>query len=112
MGLREKFVARFGEDDAKAIEAAADRHVLKDGADARTGSDPFRWALVICIGYQCMEIEGYRKEHNIVSEWIDLQDWIIRNAELKDHDGGFDAISMFAGTYNVYCGKEELTSGQ
>ena len=54
---RESFVARFGEDQACAIEKAAEGH--KNGILVNPGNDPFRWAIAICIGYQCMEKEEY-----------------------------------------------------
>jgi hypothetical protein len=104
MSIREGFVARFGEADAAAIEAAAREH--SNGINStRTGSDPFRWAIAIAIGYQCMELGRYRAHHGIVTPWTDLKAWIIEHGNLKDHDGDVDYLSMFIGTYNEYVGK-------
>lgn len=66
MTIRTAFEKRFGVADAEAIWQAALRHAngINDG---NKGDDPFKWAILICIGYQCMEVPGYRDEHEITA---------------------------------------------
>jgi hypothetical protein len=102
--MRDEFVATFGEADASAIEAAAQLH--KNPLHDDPGSDPFRWALLICIGYQCMEVPSYREFHGIVASWGDLRSWMFSRQEwFAAHDGDVDYISLFAGKYNEYVGQ-------
>lgn len=105
MSVRDSFVARFGEDEAQRFEAAANQH--GNGLNyARKGSDPFKWVVAIVIGYQCAEVEGYRGIHGITSSWDEVKDWIKTDANLASHDGDVDYLSVFAGVYNEYVGKE------
>lgn len=104
--IREKFVRKFGETEAKNIEIAAESH--KNGIHDKLGSDPFKWALLICIGFQCMEVERFRKYHNIMTPWLDLKAWIKRNGKLSTHDGDCDFISLFAGIYDDFIPKNQL----
>lgn len=100
---REAFVDRFGESDAAAIEAAADMH--KNGVHDEPGSDPFRWAIVIALGYQCAEIDGYRDHHGIVAPWAAIDGWLKEPAQrdwLSAHDGDSDYLALFVGTYTPY----------
>lgn len=94
--VRDKFVARFGEDNAAAVERAADGH--KNGVHDNPGSDPFKWALLICIGFQCMT--DYQKGHEIdlPTEPV-LRSWVRQNADLVSHDGDYDYLAAFAGAY-------------
>lgn len=102
--LRDDFVKVFGESDAQAIEVASWDH--KNGVHDNKGSDPFRWSLCICIGFQCFEIEEYRKYHGIVTSYESIKQWIRDNAHLENHDGDVDFLALFAGVYNEYI-KEE-----
>ena len=63
--LRAEFVSAFGEVQACAIEHAAEGH--KNGIHDRPGSDPFRWALLICIGHECFTKASYRTYHDITA---------------------------------------------
>jgi hypothetical protein len=100
--VRTSFVKAFGENEAKAIEAAARFHAngINDG---KLGSDPFKWALTIIIGYQCAEIASYRAHHKITAPWNKIKTWIKKHGELKSHDGDMDYLALMAGTYNEYC---------
>jgi hypothetical protein len=76
--IREKFVAAFGEDQASALIRAAEEH--ENGVNsANKGSDPFKWALLICIGYECISRDRFREYHGITASWEQLRQWI------KDH---------------------------
>jgi hypothetical protein len=105
MGVRAAFVERFGEHDAAAIEAAAEEH--SNGInDAERGSDEFKWALLIAIGYQCVEVDRYRNYHGITTPWADLKPWIVENAALAEHDGDCDYLAALCGTYDEFVGRE------
>ena len=108
MGIRDSFVEVFGEDEAMALEHSAISH--ENGVNSKNkGSDPFKWTLLICIGYQCFEIEKYRKYHKISAPYDEIKKWIIENAELKDHDGDCDYLALMGGVYNEYVGIEKVT---
>lgn len=96
--IRDGFVAEFGEDEALRLEAAANGHE----SPKNKGSDPFKWVLVICIGYQCMELDKYRQHHGIKASWENLRQWIIDNAKLGTHDGDYDPVTALSGGYNEF----------
>jgi len=103
--IREKFVEEWGEELATAIEKAADSH--RDGVNDREIGDPFKWALLICIGYQCLEKKKFRKYHSMPDfSWKKLKRWIRDNAELGTYKGDLDYLALFCGTYNYYCQKK------
>lgn len=104
--VREAFVADFGETEAAAVEAAAESH--KNGVHDKPGSDYFRWALAIAIGYECMSKDSYREHHGISVEWSVLRPWIRDHGDLANHDGDSDYLSVFTGTYNYFVGIDEL----
>lgn len=107
MSTRKSFVAHFGSDQAAAIEDAADSH--KNGIHDSKGSDPFRWAIVICIGHQCMEVDGYREHHGITAPWEEIEAWIKEHGDLANHDGDSDYLALFAGVYTKYMPSAEAT---
>lgn len=103
--IRGRFVRDFGETTAAKIEAAASGH--SNGINSeRKGDDPFKWALLICIGYQCMEKGDFRKHHGIKPKWSKLKAWIKRHGELNTHNGDCDYLSMMSGVYNEYMPKK------
>ena len=103
--VRTKFVKRFGEKEAALIEAAAEGH--GNGVNnTNRGSDPFKWALLICIGYECMSKDAYRCHHRITTPWVDLKQWIIDHAELGSHDGDSDYLTLFCGGYNEFISRD------
>ena len=103
MTTRQKFVEVFGEEQAQRIEAAAKEH--ENGVHDNKGSDPFKWALLICIGYQCISSTQYREYHGIKLSWKRVKKWIKENADLGSHDGDCDYLALFAGKYNEYIKK-------
>ena len=103
VSVRVPFVEDFGEDQAAAIEAAAEEH--KNGVHDKPGSDYFRWALAIAIGFECMERPSFREYHGITAPWRKLRPWIKNNGRLAEHDGDVDYMSLLIGTYNYYVGK-------
>ena len=107
MSTRDSFVRRFGEADADRIAAAAEEHDwamtgVYSLEPRGKGSDPFRWAIAIAIGYECMSSDQYRTYHGIEATWPELRAWIIEDGDLASHDGGFDHMAMFVGAYNEF----------
>ena len=98
--VRTSFVSAFGEAQAKAIELAAEEH--KNGVHDRPGSDPFKWAVAICIGYECISKESFRTYYGITVPWSELKRWIIEDANLASHDGDVDYLGALIGVYNEY----------
>ncbi len=107
MTIRDRFTEKFSDDLATKIEDAANDH--GNGVNNKNkGADPFKWALLICIGYQCFEVERFRKHHGITeASYEDIKRWIINNAELDTHDGDFDYISLLAGVYDKFMTAEK-----
>lgn len=101
MSVRESFRETFGEDQATAIENAAQEH--ENGVHDNRGSDPFKWAISICLGYECASKDSYREHHGITAPWEDISAWIKKHGELSTHDGDIDYLSAFAGVYDKYC---------
>jgi len=80
MKTREKFAQRFGEEQAEKIEVAAKSH--DNIAHNNKGSDPFKWAIAICIRYQCVENEDFKKFHGITISLSDFENWVTTEADL------------------------------
>lgn len=103
---RKSFVRTFGEEAAEKIEAAAQEH--ENGVHDERGSDPFKWAVSICIGFQCVEVDGYREHHGITTPtWPEFKQWVKDFGELGSHDGGVDFIALMAGVYNEFMPEPE-----
>ena len=96
--VREHFVATFSEADADRMVAAAEQH--DNDVHNKRGSDPFKWALAICIGYECFT--EYRKTHGFTATAADITRWIIDHGDLASHDGDVDFLGLAAGAYNKY----------
>ncbi|RMD64634.1 hypothetical protein D6833_04180 [Candidatus Parcubacteria bacterium] len=118
-----KFADRFGVDQANAIFDAALMHAAPDhprdvlenfvdlavmaaGGQPRLsahidfGSDAFRWAIIIVIGYQC--VERYADDHGITISWRDFREWVRANAHIEDHDGDWDELARLSGAYDDF----------
>ena len=103
--IREKFVKDWGEELAKKIEEAANCH--RNGINDQNIGEPFQWALLICIGYECLSNKKYREFHNIPDiNWRKLKKWIRDNAELESYKGDLDWVSFICGKYNYYISKK------
>jgi hypothetical protein len=100
MSIREKYVAEFGEEQAKALEQAADTH--KNGIHDNKGSDPFKWAILIAIGYECSTRDAFKEYHGISVPTEKWKQWVKEHAELSSHDGDCDYITLLCGLYNEY----------
>ena len=60
--LRSRFVNRFGDDLSETIERVAEHHTKVLPASLDRGSDPFQFALVWAIGFQCLTRPEFRLE--------------------------------------------------
>ena len=101
MSIRNNFEKVFGKNEAQRVWDSAISHGNSIN-DINKGSDPFKWALLICIGYQCLEKKDYRKHHSIVASWVRLKQWIKKHGGLNTHDGDCDYLSLMTGVYNEY----------
>ena len=99
-GVKASFVARFGEAEARRLEVAAEKH--NNDVHNNKGTDPFKWVLLICIGYECFTKDRYREYHGILTPSDDIKRWARDHAELDSHDGDCDYLSIFCGTYAEY----------
>lgn len=103
--VRNSFVEQFSEREALLVEDAAESH--GNGInDKNRGTDPFKWAIAICIGYDCLKVDRYRKEHGITANWEAVKSWIRDKCDLISHDGDFDYLAMFAGLYSEFIPEE------
>jgi hypothetical protein len=99
--IRTKFEKDFSKELANLIMVAARSH--GNGINNKNlGSDPFKWALLICIGYECLSKPSYRKYHGIKCSWKEIKKWIKENAKLHTHDGDCDFLALFCGKYNEF----------
>lgn len=105
MSIRTKFVEAFSESDAAAIEAAAQGHQSDWQTMDRKGSDPFKWALLMCISFECMG--RFREDHGIQATSEALKDWVYNHADLGSHDGDADALGMLSGAYKGWVKEPE-----
>lgn len=82
-----------------AIEAAAEEH--KNGIHDNPGSDAFRWALLLCVGYGCWENPSRAEYHGITVAPEDINLWLFERREwIGKHDGDVDYIGLLAGVYD------------
>lgn len=102
--IREAFVKEFNEQTAAAIEAAANEH--ENGLHPNQGNDPFKWALMLAISYQCFEIPRYREYHNIKPAYLRIKRWIKANGKLDTYNGDVDTLAVFTGSYDYYMPKK------
>ena len=97
--FRNDFIARFGVENAIAILEAANSH--KNGIHDNPGSDKLRWAILICIGHDC--ISRFHEEHNITCPWEAVRAWLKQHKDyLAAHDGAVDYFALSCGTYNEF----------
>jgi len=98
--IRDAFVRRFGEPMAQAIEAAAREHTMP--SMNMLGNDPFKWALLTAIGWEC--VNKFRDSHPELPVLAtldpeELATWCRHEADLGSFDGAWDGLSVLAGAY-------------
>ncbi len=98
---REKFVARFGEDNAWRAEMACESHIgINPGhANDDRGPDPFQYVLLGVIGWEC--ISRFAEQHgfqDITAE--EFRQWCLAEADLANYEGDVpDLLAMASGIY-------------
>jgi hypothetical protein len=102
--LRARFVARFGSDLAETVERAAEHHTKVLPAPLVRGSDPFRFAIVWAIGFECLSRPEFRLEHGITASWADLLGWIRDEADIASFDGTMDMSGRGRGLFDAILG--------
>ncbi len=94
----------FGEDTACLVEKCAREH--GNGINnANKGSDPFKNALLIVIGYDCIAKERFFIYHGFDASKISLfrfERWCKTEGQLDKHDGDCDYLALMAGVYNKF----------
>ena len=103
--LRQSFVDRFGEADALRVEDAAVEHA-KEANSKNRGDDEFRWAILICIGSECLT--RFRAYHKIKAGQEAIHSWIVDNKQyLLKHKGDVDYLMLALGGYNFLLGDDD-----
>jgi len=111
---RESFVRWFGENQAVAVEAAAEGHLIPPPlppgmepiphahADDNRGSDEFAYQFLVCVGYECFD-DRFRAHHGITVKKETARDWCIDQDLVRTFDGDCpDYIALMVGTYNEW----------
>lgn len=106
--IKTRFIKDFGEELAGKVEECAVGH-SNEVNSRNKGEDPFKWALLICIGYECLSKTNYREYHHIPLKpsWKVIKSWIKKYGELGTHTGDLDYLALFGGAYNEFVKKEK-----
>ena len=104
--VRASFVAQFDKVEAKLIERAAQEHKDGIGVAAHKGESPFRWALTVVIGFDCVNNETYRQYHGITLDPEEFASWCRHHAQLRSFTDGGDMLGMLGGHYQRYLAPE------
>jgi hypothetical protein len=102
LSVRASFVEHFGKEQARALERACNSHLDLMGCNINRGSDPFKYVIIVVIGFSCVEEEEYRKKHGIIISFDEFKEWVKRHGNLASHDGDWDELSVIDGTYKEY----------
>lgn len=119
MTARDTFAARFGDDQATAIEQAAQGHYASNSTimfavespdvhgDDRFGSDPFKYWFLLAIGYECVTRPEFREEHGITADIEEMKQWARTDGDLEGHDGDLpDFLAAMLGAYDGWIPQE------
>ncbi len=80
--IRDSYVAKFGEQEATAIEAAANQHADRgDTIHTYKEGDRFKWALCVTSDFGCYE--DYRKEHGIEAPADQIKKFALEECDLN-----------------------------
>ena len=105
--VRQSYVEHFGEEQASAIERAAEEHKNQVSGTER-GSDQFKWAILMAIGFECPTRKEFREYHGITVPVAEFKAWCKEHGQLDTHEGCPDYISLFCGTYNEYMPEKQV----
>jgi hypothetical protein len=100
--VRASFVERFGEIAAAVIENAAEDH--NNEVHGNKGADPFKWALLICIGYDCFTLHDGVKDLKLE----EVKDWALKHGKLATHDGDCDFLFLMTGGYKEWINNDDM----
>jgi len=101
MSKYDEFAAEFGKEQADRIVDAAYEHANGINSENK-GDDHFKWALLICIGYDCISKPNFRSHHKITVPYETLKNWIKGKGELAIHNGDLDYLALFCGRYDEF----------
>ena len=100
--VRASFVVQFDKIEAKLIERAAQEHKSGMGVTAHKGDSPFRWALSVVIGFDCVDVEAFRQHHGITLDPEEFASWCRQHAQLRSFTDGGDILGMLGSHYQRY----------
>lgn len=95
--IRKAFEKEFGKLDAIAIMVAATSHA---DPPRKRGIGLFQWALMICIGFDC--ITKQRFYHGIGTHPSVIKSWVKKYARLDKYNGPCDIATAFCGGYKKW----------
>jgi len=99
--VTKKFITDWGRNTYKLVLKSAIEH--GNGINDKKIGHELKHALLICIGFQCMEKPDFQKHHGFVGlDWNKMKKWIKDNAELKTYKGDLDYLSLMCGVYDEY----------
>ena len=102
--ISKKFIEDWGKEIYDKVLESAEEH--RNGINDREIGHKFKWALLICIGSQCMEKPKFRKYHGFPRlNWSKMKKWIKDNAELRKYKGDCDYLALASGAYDYYVKK-------
>ena len=97
--LKKDFIKQFSKGQAKLLLKAARSH--KNGIHDEEGKDPFSWAILLCLSYQCIEVDSFRKHHGITINYAQFMQFLEEHIkELRAHKGSVDYLGLFSGVYD------------
>ena len=105
--LEQDFIKEFGEEELKKLKKAAEEHLA---VSINEYNGRFIQAVLFTIGFQCIEVERYRKYHNFKITWDQYKSWLlkhknsIRKIEVGADD--IDYLTLLDGGYNFLFGDE------
>ncbi len=97
--IRNSFIERFGEEQAKRIEMAAKSHKDGLGVVEDMSNSPFRWCLSVAVGFACTT--RFREVHGITIDPEEFAAWCRYHAELETYMGG-DVLGFILGSFERY----------
>jgi len=100
-----EFALAFGQDQVDLLMAAATEH--KNGVHDDPKGNPFRWSVLICIGFECFSRPKFREYHGFTMEHDAAKQWFVDRSALHDYHGDVDYLSLMAGSYGEWMGQKQ-----
>jgi len=108
----DSYCGAFGKEQAERMFEAGEYHRHELAEAGLHGSDPFRDAVAIAIGFDCFTSDRFREYHKITVPVADIRKWIREHGDLYHHDGPKDYISVMLGVYNEYIPEMDSGAGE